>query len=59
MFVKGDYVLITDPSHKWAGFTGTVKKIDLKDCRLIVGLAQNKADIWIYILYSLYHFWRV
>ena len=47
MLAKGDIVLITDPGHEWAGFTGTIKKIIPKNTRAIVKISTNKKTIWI------------
>jgi hypothetical protein len=47
MLTKGDIVLITDPGHEWAGFTGIIKKIIPKNARAIVKISTNKKTAWI------------
>ena len=48
MLLKGDIVLISDPLHDYAGFTGTVKKTTTKNTRVIIKLIKNKKTVWIH-----------
>lgn len=47
MLSKDDIVLITDPRHEYAGFTGIVRKTMSKKIRVIIKLSKNKKTLWI------------
>jgi len=47
MLSKGDIILVTDPMHEWAGWSGTIKRILTTSNRVIIKLACNKKTLWI------------